>query len=45
MNLDEERAPKRLLPEGWRVFELKSGEESVSKKGNESSKFNLLRCV
>ena len=41
MNLDDERAPKKTLPEGWRVFKILAGREQVSKAGNEMIVFNV----
>lgn len=43
MNLDNEKAPnvKQLLPQGWRIFTILSGEETTSKSGNAMFKFNI----
>ena len=42
-DLSNEKAParKRLLPAGWRLFQLKSGKEETSKAGNPMFKFTI----
>ena len=42
-NLDNEPKPsrKRLLPQGWRIFQLKSGKETTSKAGNPMFVFEI----
>lgn len=37
--MNEETPPKKLLPEGWRKFLIKSGIETTSKSGNEMIEF------
>ncbi|MEK6878599.1 MAG: hypothetical protein AABY22_03275, partial [Nanoarchaeota archaeon] len=34
MNMDDEVRPKRLLPEGWKIFTIQRGFEQTSKSGN-----------
>lgn len=40
-NMDDEKPPKRLLPEGWRIFKILNGREQVSKSDNEMIVFSL----
>jgi len=42
MDMSKESEKKKLLPEGWREFEILDCKEQVSKQGNDMFKFTFI---